>query len=570
MPETGTPYARYSRVTTRRGSLRPLNCPLEPELMVAEFSGELPPDVAQAVREHIAICETCGARAVALRTPYNLLTSLGNEPVPYVPDLREQVRRNASAQERWLGPLRTLGSFGRFSVLSVALGVVLVGLLIFLLRGALGSIGAFTTARTANGLAHPPAAAPAGVALLETNKVVNVGSGFGQTWQVAEALVVDQHSGQVVRSLPTGSGGLTSGSSSSLPVAIATDGQTIYELTSMQNGGRQALVAINASNGATRFILPLTLPKGAALPAGAQAQSLVLSPDHQTVYVGIGGAQGKLLSVRALVVSVASGAVRAAFDPALVTSAPLPPPTSSLPASAFPSQTPTADLSQMRFSEAAQGQLVISPDGAWLFDALYASDAKGIEYLVIRRIDATADATAGQTASAFGLPGPFHSEALAVSPTVNSTQMYLVSGSPNATAYIMDISQVQLTLLGDIALGGPTTTNGAGLTDALSISPTPDGQRLYVAEDANSTDNVVSAHTRWLLDTEGMGVLASDSEGAAVGAILANTSTSPSAKVFALVNGDVQIAPPDFSASWAPWLHANDGTPVLQLIASEP
>ncbi|HEX8730282.1 MAG TPA: zf-HC2 domain-containing protein [Ktedonobacterales bacterium] len=566
MPETGTPYARYSRVTTRRGSLRPLNCPLEPELMVAEFSGELPPDVAQAVREHIAICETCGARAVALRTPYNLLTSLGNEPVPYVPDLREQVRRKASAQERWLRPLRMLGSFGRFSILSVALGVALVGLLIFLLRGALGSIGAFTTTRTTNSLAHPPAAAPAGVALLETNKVVNVGSGFGQTWQVAETLVVDQHSGQVVRSLPTGSGGLTTGSSSSLPVAIATDGQTIYELTSMQNGGRQALVAINASNGATRFILPLTLPRGAALPVGAQAQSLAISPDHQKVYVGIGGAQGKLLSVRALVVSVASGAVTASFDPALVTSAPLPPPTSSLPASAFPSQTPVADLSHMRFSEAAQGRLVISPDGAWLFDALYASDAKGVEYLVIRRIDTTA----GQTASALGLPGPFHSEALSVSPTVNSWQLYLVSASPDASAYIVDISQPQLTLLGDIALGGPTTTNGAGLTDALSISPTTDGQRLYVAEDATSTDNVVVAHSRWLLDTQGMGVLASDSEGTSVGAILANTSTSPSAKVFALVNGDVQIAPPDFSASWTPWLHAKDGTPVLQLIASEP
>src|SRR6185437_14968357 len=118
MPETGTPYARYSRVTTRRGTLRALNCPLEPELMVAEFSGELPPDVAQAVREHIAICETCGARAIALRTPYNLLTSLGNEPVPYVPDLRDQVQRKASAQERWLGPLRTLGSISRFSILS--------------------------------------------------------------------------------------------------------------------------------------------------------------------------------------------------------------------------------------------------------------------------------------------------------------------------------------------------------------------------------------------------------------------------------------------------------------------
>jgi hypothetical protein len=566
MPETGTPYARYSRVTTRRGSLRPLNCPLEPELMVAEFSGELPPDVAQAVREHIAICETCGARAIALRTPYNLLTSLGNEPVPYVPDLRDQVQRKASAQERWLGPLRTLGSISRFSILSVALGVVLVGLLIFLLRGALGSIGAFTTARTANGVAHPSAAAPAGVALLETNKVVKVGGGFGQTWQVAETLVVDQHSGQVVRSLPSGSGGLTTGSASSLPVAIATDGQTIYELTSTQNGGRQALVAINASTGATRFILPLTLPKGAALPAGAQAQSLTISPDHKTVFVGIGGDQGQLFNVRALVVSASSGVVFATYNPALVTSAPLPPPTSSLPASAFPSQTPIVDLSQMRFSEAAQGRLVVSPDGLWLFDVLSASDAKGAQYLVIRRFDTSA----GQTAAALALPGPFHSEALAVSPTYMSTELYLVSGSPDATAYIVDISQIQISLLGDIALGGPTTTNGAELTDALSISPTADGQRLYVAEDATSTDGVVSTHTRWLLDTEGMGVLASDSEGTNVGAILANMSTSPSAKVFALVNGDVQIAPHDFSASWTPWLHAKDGTPVLQLIASEP
>ncbi len=566
MPETGTPYARYSRVTTRRGSLRPLNCPLEPELMVAEFSGELPPDVAQAVREHIAICETCGARAIALRTPYNLLTSLGNEPVPYVPDLRDQVQRKASAQERWLGPLRTLGSISRFSILSVALGNVLVGLLLFLLQGALGSIGAFTTARTTNSLAHPPSAAPAGVGLLEANKVVNVGGGFGQTWQVAVTLVVDQHSGQGVRPLPSGSGGRAAGSASSLPVAIATDGQTIYELTSMQNSGRQALVAINALTGATRFILPLTLPKGAALPTGARAQSLTISPDHKTVFVGIGGDQGQLFDVRALIISASSGEVFATYSPALVTSAPLPPPTSSLPASAFPSQTPIVDLSHMRFSEAARGQVVVSPDKAWLIDALSATDAKGAQYLVIRTIDTAT----GQTAAALALPGPFHSEALAISPTTNSPQLYVVSGSPDATAYVVDISQLQPTLLGEIALGGPTTTNGAGLTDALSISPTADGQRLYVAEDATSTDGVVSAHTRWLLDTEGMGVLASDSEGTDVGAILANTSTSPSAKVFALVNGDVQIAPPDFSASWKPWLHAKDGTPVLQMIASEP
>jgi hypothetical protein len=566
MPETGTPYARYSRVTTRRGTLRSLNCPLEPELMVAEFSGELPPDVAQAVREHIAICETCGARAAALRTPYNLLTSLGAEPVPYVPDLRDRVRRKAAAEARWLGPLRALGALGRFSALAVALGIVLIGLVVFMLQGALASSGIFATARTTNAITHVVPAAPTGVVLAETDKVMTVSGGFSQSWQVAEVIVTDQRTGHVTRSLPAANTGLSVGSASSLPIAVITDGQTVYELTSMQNGGKQAVVAINASTGATRFIRPLTLPTGKTLPAGAQAQSLALSPDHQTLYIGVGGAHGKLLSVRALVIAAASGKVTAAYDPAQITSVPLPPPTSSLPASAFPSQTPIVDVSQMTFTEAAQGAIVPSPDGVWIFDALYASDAQGVQYLLIRRINAAT----GQTAQALGLPGPFHSEQLAASPIVSSPQLYLVSGSPDAVAYVIDISQPQPTLLGDIPLGGPTSTNGAELHDTLSICPTADGQRLYVSEDSASTDNVVSAHTRWLLDTQGMGVLASDSEGTRVGDLLANPSASPSAKVFALVNGDIQVGAPDFSATWSPWLHAKDGTPVLRLIASQP
>jgi hypothetical protein len=390
--------------------------------------------------------------------------------------------------------------------------------------------------------------------------------GFGQSWQVAETLVVEQRTGQVVRSLPGGNGNLSTGADSSLPTAIATDGQTVYELTSAQHGAQQALVAVTIADGATRFIRPLTLPNGAALPVGARALSLTISPDHHNIYIGIGGANGKLLSVRALVVAASSGKVTAAFNPGLVTSAPLPPPSSSLPASAFPSQTPYADLSQMTFHEAAQGRLLVSPDGVWLFDALTASDAKGANYLVLRRIDAST----GQTASALALPGPMHNEILAVSPNFYSPELYLVSGSPNATAYVVDISQVQITLLGDIALGGPTTTNGAGLSETLSVSPTPDGLRLYVAQDAASTDGAVATHTRWLLDTQGMGVLASDSEGAAVGDILANGATGSSAKVFALVNGEVLIARPDFSATWATWLRAKDGAPVIRLIASEP
>lgn len=565
MPETGTPYARYSRVTTRRGSLRPLNCPLEPELMVAEFSGELPPDVAQAVREHIATCEICGARAVALRTPYNLLTSLGAEPVPYVPDLRERVRSKAASEERWLGPLRAIGSAGRFGFLSVVLGLVVVGVLAYLLRGGLLGLGAFTTSRTTNALAHVAPAAPSGMLLAETNKVLTVSGNDGQSWQVAETLVTDQRTGRVTRSIPSVDTSLSVGSASSLPIDIASDGHVVYELTSAQNGDRQALVAINVASGATRFITPLTMPNGAALPADAHALSLTISPDGQSIYVSIGGANGKLLSVRMLVVSV-SGKVMAAFNPATVQETALPAPAGSLPSTAFPSQTPIVDLSGMTFSEAARGAVEISPDGQWLFDALFASDAHGGRYLVVRRISVTN----GQTVQAIGLTGAFHSERLAVSSNINSEQLYLVSGSPDAMVYVFDTTSAGPTLTGDIALGGPTTTNGAGLGDGLYISPTVDGQRLYVTEDAVSTDGSVTAHTRWLVDTQGMTVLGSDSELTTVGAILANSSTSPQAKVFALVDGQIQVNAPDFSAAWSPWLRGSDNTPVLRLIASHP
>jgi len=532
--------------------------------MVAEFSGELPPDVAQAVREHIAICETCGANAATLRTPYNLLTSLGAEPVPYVPDLRDHVRVKAAAQERWLAPLRALGNLSRFGVTSVVLGVAVVALLAFVLRGALDSLGVFATARTTNSLTHVAAAAPSGTLFAETKKVVSVGGGLSQSWQVAEIIMVDQRTGHVARSLPA-TGGLSVGTDSTLPVAIVTDGQTVYELTSMQNGGKQALVAINAANGAVRFALPLKLPNGAALPSNAQARSIALSPDGKTVYVGISGAQNRLLDVRALAIS-AEGKVTAAFNPAMPTSAPLPPPTSSLPASAFPSQIPTVQLKQNAFTEAARGAIEVSPDGQWLFDAVYASDTQGAPYLIVRRFGASN----GQTASVLGLPGQFHSERMAVSPTASSPQLYLVTGSPDAMVYVMDTTATGPTLQGDIPLGGPTASNGVNLTDSDSISPTTDGQRLYVSEDTASSDGAVSAYTRWLVDTQGMSVVASDSEATPVGALLANGSTAPTARVFALVNGDVQIGARDFSLAWAPWLHASDNTPILRLIASKP
>ncbi len=47
MADTMTPPVRFARVTTRRMHTQTIQCPLDPEMLVAEFAGELPPDIAQ-------------------------------------------------------------------------------------------------------------------------------------------------------------------------------------------------------------------------------------------------------------------------------------------------------------------------------------------------------------------------------------------------------------------------------------------------------------------------------------------------------------------------------------------
>jgi hypothetical protein len=561
MPDTEAPVARLSRVTTRRGTLRQLNCPLEPELLVAEFSGELPPDVAVAVREHMAVCDICGARARELRMPYALLSSLGAAPAPFVPDLRENVRVKAARAERILRPLRAMGSLGRFGVFMAVLTLVAVVVVAFALGGLAQSFGLLTVARTTNQLQHVPAAAQHGALLAETDKLVTVTDSSGANWQVAEVIVTDQRTGQVTRSLPASSAALHQASATTLPLAVVMQGHTVYELTTRQNSSEQALVAFDMTSGATRFILRLTLPNGKALPSGESAVSLALSPDGSSAYVGLNGAA--VSGLRALVVATGSGKMTSAISMTTPTSIPLPPPPGSLPPSAFPTVVPIVSISGMAQSEAAGGAITISPDGAALFDVTLASDASGVRYAVVRRFDlATGQVTA------LGLQGNFATARLAISATPSSPQLYLVTGSPNATVYVIDTFAQAPALEGQVALGGPAAPGNVSLNDNLSVSPAADGGQLYVAQDASSSDGLIVAHSRWLVDTHGMGVLASATDPTTAGSLLANTA--PDGKTFALINGQIAIGSPELDSGWTPWLQTNDNLPITRLIATTP
>ncbi len=563
MPEAETPFARMSRVTTRRGTLRQLHCPLDPELLVAEFSGELPPDVAVAVREHMAVCEICGKRAQELRTPYALLSSLGAAPAPYVPDLREHVRIKAARAERYLRPLRALGTLGRFGVAIVALSVVVLVAVIIGGGNLARSLGIFIAQRTTNQLQHVPPAASRGALLAETDKLVTLTTSQGTNWQVAEVVVTDQRTGRVIRSLPASDAALHVASASTLPVGVVTDGRMIYELTAPENGGNQALVGFDISSGTARFITALTLPDGRALPADVSAVSLAVAPDGSSAYVGLSGPDGALSGPRALVISTSSGNVTGVVNVTTPDQVPLPTPPGSLPASAFPSVVPVVSISGMRQTEAANGAIAISPDGQALFDVVLASDTQGARYAIIRRI-----ALPSGQVTVLGLQGNFTATQLAASLSASSLQVYFVTGSPQATVYVLDASAQGPVLLGQIALGGPAVPASMRLNDTLAVSPAPNGSWLYVTQDATSSDGVISAHSRWLVDTQGMGVLASATDPTTAGALLANGV--PQGKTFALISGQVGIGAPDLSTGWTPWLQASDNSPIIRLIATIP
>ncbi|HUY79139.1 MAG TPA: hypothetical protein VMV29_20395 [Ktedonobacterales bacterium] len=572
MPDTAAPYVRMSRVTTRRNSLRSLNCPIEAELIVAEFAGELPPDVALAVREHVAVCETCGPRAQALRAPYELIGSLGSAPAPYVPDLRETVRLRVRSMRFIAGPTRFFLGLGRGGMVALAC-VVALALVVFFVANSFFAIGAQTAARSSNGVAHAPAAGASGLTFAETDKFVTVTDSAGHPWQVAEVIAVDEHSGAVVRSLPASSQVLRIGSASNAPIAIAVGAQTVFELTPVESGSygqphTQALVGFSATTGQVVFVRALTLPDGSALPAGVTADALALAPDGSVAYVGLSVADVTQAAPRVLALDTASGNELRSLSPTLTTTIPMPPPPGSLPSSAFPSTIPHIHVATWAAQQGLGGALVISPDGNWLFDTIALTDPSGNHYIVARRFNAETGATKRELA----IEGTFGASQLAADQNVALPSVYLVTGSPVATVYVLDGSALGPTLTGDIPLGGPALPPGVTIpfNDTLSISPTPDGSHLYVAQDASARNGQITGHNVWLVDTTAMTLIATRDETGTAGAVFANDlgAKGPTSMMI-LRNGQVSLLAPDLSTAPTTWLSLSDGSPVVALLATQ-
>lgn len=576
MPDVLQPSVRIQRVTTRRRSLRTLQCPLEPELLVAEFAGELPPDVALAVREHIAVCETCGARSQALRAPYELLASLGNEPVAIVPDLRDTVRKRAGRGRFYRGTLRIAAAIGRGGAIGVAGVIGIVTLVALLVVGVLFSVNAYSLSRSANRLSGVPAAAPSGMLLALTDKLITIVGSDGQSWQVAEVIAVDEQSGVVQRSLPSSTGFVRGAGKAGMPMAssVSPDGRTIYEVTAPDANDRQALVAFDSATGDLRFATRLTQQGAASLPAGVYADALAVSRDGATVYVGLHVVDPAANSVRALVVHGQTGAISGVVRAQFTTVVPMPPPSGGLPVSAFPTAVPHVDASTFSVTQGANDSLALSADGHWLFDVLLINDHVAHRYAVVRRIDTSS----GLTVQELAMSGDFTLSQLTIgvvsssshtsSTTAPQTRLYLLKGSPDAQCFVLDSGVNGPTLLGEIALGGPAAPANITFSGTLSISPAVDGRHVFMTQDATAADGAITGHDLWLVDTQNMSVVAHRSDNDSADAVLANSSTDQNAQTFLLRGGGVMLESPDLGGIQHQWLSLSDGHPIIQLLGT--
>ena len=600
MPETYSSPVRIHRVTTRRRNLQALNCPLEPELLVAEFAGELPPEVAQAVREHIAVCEQCGGRSRALRAPYELLATLGNEPVARIPDLRDTVTRGAGKRRLYHNLGRATLNLTRGGAIGVTsvLGIILVAALV--IGGIVVTVNAHAVSRSHNALSNVQAAGASGVLLAETDKLVPISDSSGQLWQIAEIIAVNEQNGSVARSLPSSAAPLHAARASEMPLAVSAsaDGQTVYELTTPNAAHVEALIAFSTTTGQLRFITPLSQPDGSG-PAAADA--LVVSPDGSTVYVGLETATPVSGGVRVLVIDGQTGQPQRALAPSLGVSVPMPPPPGSLPASAFPSVVPTLSLANLKGTVGAGGALAVSPDGRWVFDVVALSGPGNANYAVVRRIDVLT----GVAMQSLAIPGDFSVAtllmgngstpappvSLGATPSATATktaatatasaatptapigplaQLYLVKGSPDAECFVLDPSYLGPTLLGQAPLGGPVAPSGDMFSGSLSVSSSLDGTRLYITQNASAEGGRISGHDFWLVDTIGMGVLTHRIDANSADGVQANTAGGPKGLTFIVRGGQIYLISPDLSGSPVSWLNLGDGHKVVRLLATTP
>ena len=544
--------------------IREVKHPLPPELIVAEFAGELPPHVAAAVRHHVATCDSCGDRATTLAAPYELLSTLGATPVDYVPDLRRQVREKTMRLPFLARARRGAATLGRggLATLTVLGAVVLIASLIIIantLRAPAPSD------RGANLLGAVPPAGSGGALLAQTGNVVGVTGADSHLWYLPEILVIDQKTGSVLRAVPSQSGVFHAAAAGQLPldVTLSHDGRTLFVLAADGNG-HAALAAVDAQKGSVLYIAPVTAPDTQVI----HPVSLALAPDGSQVYIGLAMGPGGVASPRAVVAGARDGQMLRTLTVSMPASVPEPVTTAGLPGVATASPAPTLATAGLKPSLGAEGALLASPDGRYLLDTILMADATGQQAIICRRINLET----GDTQSALALPGDFHLAALAVSPDATRPYLFVTRVGANGQAFVLDATAPSLAQVAQIPLGGPSYLAGQTLQGTVAMSVSADGTRVYISDDYAPDSYQLGGHDTWLLDAASGSIIAHRFAFNEAGRALANWSGGDSGKVFLLLSGQIAVMDADLNSpnGPSPWFELASGNSFVRLVGTSP